>query len=59
MPYYDYICEKCGYEIEIKHSMKESYTNNCPNCKDIKLKKKLYAVEINMGDHKIIPRGKK
>lgn len=38
MPHYDYVCEACGAEHEIFHSMDEK-KRKCPDCGKMKLKK--------------------
>lgn len=42
MPNYDYICEACGEEHEIFHSIKDS-VKECPACKKEELKKCITA----------------
>lgn len=29
---YEYICKKCGYSVEIKHSMNDNPIVKCPQC---------------------------
>jgi putative FmdB family regulatory protein len=43
MPTYDYVCDACGAELEIFHSMSESARKKCPECKEPKLRKKIGA----------------
>lgn len=33
MPTYEYICERCGYLFEVRHSMNDESIVNCPQCK--------------------------
>jgi len=32
MPTYDYVCAKCGHELEIFQSMKDAALKKCPAC---------------------------
>jgi putative FmdB family regulatory protein len=32
MPIYDYVCAKCGYEIEVIHSVNGHGPSTCPSC---------------------------
>ena len=32
MPFYDYICDKCGHEMEVMHSVHSRGPAACPNC---------------------------
>lgn len=41
MPTYDYICAKCGHELEVFQSMKEAPLKVCPACKRRALKRKV------------------
>lgn len=41
MPTYDYVCTKCGHELEIFQSMKDSPLRKCPKCKKLGLKRLL------------------
>ncbi len=37
MPYYEFSCESCSYNFEIKLSFSESHPTKCPKCKKKKL----------------------
>jgi putative FmdB family regulatory protein len=41
MPTYEYICAKCGHELEAFHSMKDAPLTKCPACKKAGLKRKV------------------
>ena len=41
MPTYDYVCTKCGHELEIFQSMKDEPLKKCPQCKKQGLKRLL------------------
>lgn len=41
MPTYDYICAKCGHELEIFQSMKDAPLTKCPACKKAGLKRQV------------------
>jgi len=41
MPTYEYVCAKCGHEMEAFHSMKDSPLQLCPACKRRALKRKV------------------
>jgi len=41
MPTYDYVCTKCGHELEIFQSMKDEPLKKCPQCKKPRLKRLL------------------
>jgi len=43
MPTYDYVCEKCGHELEVFQSMKDDRLTKCPQCKKQGLKRLLGA----------------
>jgi putative FmdB family regulatory protein len=32
VPFYDYVCEDCGYEMEVMHSVHEHGPGECPRC---------------------------
>lgn len=34
MPFYDYVCDHCGYEMEAFHSMSAAPLKICPECKN-------------------------
>jgi putative FmdB family regulatory protein len=35
MPTYEYMCEHCGYSIEVQHSMNDNPSVECPHCKSV------------------------
>jgi putative FmdB family regulatory protein len=37
MPYYEFLCESCEYNFEVKLSFSESHPKDCPKCKKGKL----------------------
>jgi putative FmdB family regulatory protein len=41
MPTYDYICAKCGHEMEVFQSMKDAPLALCPACKRRALKRQV------------------
>ncbi|MBE36296.1 MAG: FmdB family transcriptional regulator [Opitutaceae bacterium] len=41
MPTYDYICSKCGHELEVFQSMKDERLKKCPTCKKMGLKRQI------------------
>lgn len=41
MPTYEYICSKCGHEMEAFQSMKDEPLKRCPACKKSALKRKV------------------
>ncbi len=41
MPTYEYVCTKCGHEMETFHSMKAVPLKLCPACKRRTLKRKV------------------
>lgn len=43
MPTYDYVCKACGAELEIFQSITESPKRKCPECKKLKLHRKIGA----------------
>jgi len=46
MPIYTYICKKCSYTFDIEQKITAEPLCDCPECKEGKLKKKLYPVGI-------------
>ncbi len=32
MPFYDYVCSDCGYEMEVAHSLHANGPDACPKC---------------------------
>ncbi len=41
MPTYEYVCAKCGHEMEAFHSMKDASLTKCPACRKSSLKRKV------------------
>lgn len=41
MPTYEYVCAKCGHELEAFQSMKDAPLTKCPACKKTGLKRKI------------------
>jgi len=41
MPTYEYVCAKCGHELESFHSMKDAPLKLCPACSRRALKRKV------------------
>jgi putative FmdB family regulatory protein len=41
MPTYEYVCTKCGHEMEAFQSMKDAPLKQCPVCKKAGLKRKV------------------
>lgn len=41
MPTYDYVCTKCGHEMEVFQSMKDAALKKCPKCRKLGLKRLL------------------
>ncbi len=41
MPTYDYICDACGHEFEVYESITSQPRNDCPECKTLKLRRKI------------------
>jgi len=41
MPTYEYLCTKCGHEMEAFQSMKDEPLARCPACKKSALKRKV------------------
>jgi len=41
MPTYEYLCTKCGHEMEAFQSMKDEPLKSCPACKRRALKRKV------------------
>jgi putative FmdB family regulatory protein len=41
MPTYDYICDACGHEFEVYESITAQPRNDCPECKTLKLRRKI------------------
>ena len=43
MPTYDYICDACKHEFEAFESIKSDPQTICPECKEVKLRRKIGA----------------
>ena len=41
MPTYEYVCTKCGHEMEAFQSMKDAPLKQCPACKKAGLKRQV------------------
>ncbi|MGP0066375.1 MAG: FmdB family zinc ribbon protein [Isosphaeraceae bacterium] len=41
MPTYDYICDECGHEFEAYESIMAQPRTECPECKQLKLRRKI------------------
>jgi putative FmdB family regulatory protein len=41
MPTYDYICDECGHEFEAYESIMSQPRTDCPECKQLKLRRKI------------------
>lgn len=41
MPTYEYVCAKCGHELEVFQSMKDAPLTKCPACKKAGFKRKV------------------
>jgi putative FmdB family regulatory protein len=41
MPTYDYICDSCGHEFETYESIMRTPRTDCPECKELKLRRKI------------------
>ncbi|WP_406695323.1 FmdB family zinc ribbon protein [Singulisphaera sp. Ch08] len=41
MPTYDYICDACNHEFEAFESIKADPQTICPECKEVKLRRKI------------------
>ena len=41
MPTYEYVCAKCGHEMEAFQSMKDAPLTKCPACRKAGLKRKI------------------
>ena len=41
MPTYEYVCTKCGHEMEVFQSMKDAVLTKCPACRKAALKRKV------------------
>jgi putative FmdB family regulatory protein len=43
MPTYDYICDSCGHEYETFEPITSTPRTDCPECKEVKLRRKIGA----------------
>ncbi len=43
MPTYDYICDACGHEFETYEPITSNPRTDCPECKELKLRRKIGA----------------
>lgn len=43
MPTYDYVCDACGKEFEIFHSIKDDPKTDCPECGAAQLRRRIGA----------------
>jgi putative FmdB family regulatory protein len=43
MPTYDYLCDACGHEFEAFESIKADPQSVCPQCREVKLHRKIGA----------------
>jgi putative FmdB family regulatory protein len=41
MPTYEYVCTKCGHELEVFQSMKDALLTKCPACRKASLRRKV------------------
>lgn len=48
-PIYEYICEKCGYTLEIIQKMSDEPLTFCPVCNEEKLKKLISGGGFRIG----------
>jgi len=39
MPTYEYVCQSCGHNLEVKQSMTEDALTHCPKCQKEQLTK--------------------
>ena len=54
MPYYDYKCEDCGHEFELKQSIHDDPVKYCPECNKESVKK---LITSNAGGFRITGKG--
>ena len=67
MPTYEYICTKCGHEMETFQSMKDAPLRKCPACRKAGLKRQIgggaglifKGTGFYITDYKNKPAGKK
>lgn len=48
MPIYEYKCEACGHELEALQKMSDDPLQDCPQCKQPKLKKLISAAGFRL-----------
>lgn len=48
MPIFEYICEVCGYELEIIQRIKDRPLTECPTCNEQSLRKKLSVAAFHL-----------
>lgn len=41
MPFYDYVCDNCGYTFEQLQSIKDEHLTDCPICGKSSLRRKI------------------
>jgi putative FmdB family regulatory protein len=46
VPFYDYVCDKCGHEVEIMHSVHGHGPSACPKCGG-EMKKAITAAAVH------------
>jgi putative FmdB family regulatory protein len=46
VPFYDYVCEKCGHEMEVMHSVHGHGPSACPSCGGM-MKKAITAAAVH------------
>lgn len=71
MPIYEYLCQACGYELEIIQKISDELLTVCPECEKSTLKKKVsaaafrlsgggwYETDFKTGDKKNLAAGDK
>ncbi|MEM7000009.1 MAG: zinc ribbon domain-containing protein [Pseudomonadota bacterium] len=48
MPIYEYICDKCGHEMEAFQKLSEAPLVDCPSCASPSLRKKISAAGFRL-----------
>ncbi len=43
MPIHEYNCHNCGHEFDVLQKMSDKQLRKCPQCKKLKLQKKISA----------------
>jgi putative FmdB family regulatory protein len=46
VPFYDYVCDKCGHEVEVMHSVHGHGPSACPKCGG-EMKKAITAAAVH------------